>query len=207
VALLGRALRSGDIPEARRLQKELQTRERHDEARGLLVQHLSNRAEFSDAAAELDAIVDRAVRASVAADALRQTPAWAGKPDAGLSLLLALDGDPDTLAEVLSSMIHQAPDSELVRNLAAAFAPKDGVEVAEALDSLLGGRVTHWISTKPMSKLRSKTLMEIRERARTEPSIANEALIHGTVTLLLSAGVLEDAERTELTDALVHQTA
>jgi hypothetical protein len=110
---------------------------RLDEARGLLVRHLSSRAEFRDAAAELDAIVDRAVRASVAASALRQVPAWAAEPDASLSLLLALDGDPDTLAEVLSSMIQQAPDSELVRHLAAVFAPKQGVDLAGSVDALL----------------------------------------------------------------------
>lgn len=50
VALLGRALRTGDVLEARRLLALLQTPERRDEARGILVRHLSSQAEFRDAA-------------------------------------------------------------------------------------------------------------------------------------------------------------
>ena len=137
VALLSRALRMDEVLEARRLLGLVQTPERRDEARGMLVQHLAEKAEFRDAAAELDAIVDRARRASVAAQALERTVAFASESHAGLSLLLALDGDPDTLADVLTAMVQQTPDSELVRQLAVVFAPTAGVDLGEAVDALL----------------------------------------------------------------------
>lgn len=155
VALLGRELHRDEMLNARRLFGLVQTPERRDEARGLLVQHLSCKAKFRDAATELDAIVDRAVRASVAAAALRQAPAFAGEPHAGLSLLLALDGDPDTLADALTAMVQQAPDSELVRQIAAVFAPTAGVELGEAVDALLAHTaVADVTKPKPLAELR-----------------------------------------------------
>jgi hypothetical protein len=200
VALLGRALRAGEVLEARRLLALVQTPVRLDEARGLLVRHLSSRAEFRDAAAELDAIVDRAVRASVAASALRQVPAWAAEPDASLSLLLALDGDPDTLAEVLSSMIQQAPDSELVRHLAAVFAPKQGVDLAGSVDALLA----HPSVARNTKEAR---LSALRGRVGVDGSLAQRALILGTTALLEAEGLVDARERAEITAAILGQPA
>ena len=200
VALLGRALRCGEILEARRLLALLHTPERRDEARGLLVQHLSSRAEFRDGAAELDAIVDRAVRASVAANALRQAPAWAGEPDAGLSLLLALDGDPDTLAEVLTSMIQQAPDSELVRHLAAVFAPKQGVDLAESVDALFA-------HPSVADRVKPKQLAALRGRISADAALVHQALVHGTAALLEAEGLVDEDERAEIMAAILGQPA
>jgi hypothetical protein len=198
VALLGRALRTGEVLEARRLFALVQTPERRDEARGLLVQHLSSRAEFRDAAAELDAIVDRAVRASVAASALRQAPAWSAEPHAGLSLLLALDGDPDTLAEVLSSMIQQAPDSELVRHLAAVFAPTQGADLAKQLDAILAhASVAEHAIPKRLSALRG--------RIGADTKLVNRALVHGAVALLEADGVIDNEGRAQITSAILGQ--
>jgi Leucine-rich repeat (LRR) protein len=200
VALLGRALRAGEILEARRLFALVKTPERQDEARGLLVQHLSSRSEFRDAAAELDAIVDRAVRASVAASALRQSPPWAAEPDAGLSLLLALDGDPDTLAEVLSSMIQQAPDSELVRHLAAVFAPTQGVDLAKQLDALLA-------HPSVAERVKPKQLAALRRRIGADASLAHRTLAQGTAALLQAEGLVDDDERAEITATILGQQA
>jgi hypothetical protein len=197
VALLSRALRFGEIFEARRLLRdELQTPERRDEARGLLVQHLSNRAEFRDAAAELDAIIDRAVRASVAANALQRAPAWAGEPDAGLSLLLALDGYPDSLADVLSSMIHQAPDSEMVCQIAAVFAPSAGVDLAEVVDALLAQKAV-------VDVTKAKQLAELRRQAHTTHELTQEVLARGVSALLRARNMVDDAEAAEVTTALL----
>ena len=200
VALLGRALRSGGVLEARRLLALLQTPERRDEARGLLVLHLSSRAEFRDAAAELDAIVDRAVRASVAANALRQTPAMAGECNTGLSLLLAMDGDPDTLADVLAAMVQQVPDSELVRQIAEVFAPNAGVELGEAVDELLGHKAVAEV-TKP------KELAALRGRVRASGKFARAALVRGMAALLAAEGLVDGDEAAEVTAALLEDAA
>jgi Leucine-rich repeat (LRR) protein len=200
VALLGRALRAGEILEARRLFALVQTPERRDAARGLLVEHLSSRSEFRNAAAELDTIVDRAVRASVAASALRNAPAWAAEPDASLSLLLALDGDPDTLAELLSSMIQQAPDSELVRHLAAVFAPTQGVDLAKQLDALLA-------HPSVAERVKPKQLATLRWRIGADASLAHRILVHGTAALLEAEGLADDDERAEITAAILGQPA
>jgi Leucine-rich repeat (LRR) protein len=200
VALLSRALRMDEVLEARRLLGLVQTPERRDEARGMLVQHLAEKAEFRDAAAELDAIVDRARRASVAAQALERTAAFASESHAGLSLLLALDGDPDTLADVLTAMVQQAPDSELVRQLAVVFAPTAGVDLGEAVDALLAHESV-------IKRTKSKPLAGLRSQVRADRRLVYEALVHGTAALLATKGLVDSDEAAEVTAALLGESA
>ena len=196
LALLGRELQLGEVVKARHLLGEVKTPERRDEAGGMLVEHLAKRAEFRDAAAELDAIVDRARRASAAAEALSSAPAFAGERHAGLSLLLALDGDPDTLADVLAAMAQQAPDSELVRQIAAVFAPTAGVELGEAVDAMLAHQTV-------VDVTKAKQLAELRRQAHTTPEIKHQVLARGMSALLRARNMVDDAEAAEVTTVLL----
>lgn len=200
VALLSRALRMGEALEARRLLGLVQTPERRDEARGMLVQYLAEKAEFRDASAELDAIVDRARRASAAAQALERTAAFARESHAGLSLLLALDGDPDTLADVLTAMVQQAPESELVRQLAVVFAPTAGVDLGEAVDALMAHESV-------IQRTRPRQLAGLRSRVRADRQLANRVLIHGTAALLEEEGLVENEHTAELTAEMLGESA
>jgi len=196
LALLGRALRTGEIREARRLFGLMKTDVRLDEARGLLARHLAGLAQFRDAAKELDAIIDRARRASTAANALAETPAFAGDPHAGLSLLLALDGDPGTQADVLAAMVQQLPNSELVRHVAAVFAPTQGVDLGRAVDALLSHEAVT-ARTKP------KLLAGLRSRVSADRNFVHAVLVHGTAHLLVAEGLVDDDEAVEVTTDLL----
>ena len=196
LALLERALAKGQPLEARRLLGLMQTPERRDEARALLVRHLAGMAMFRDAAAELDAIVDRARQASAAAAALALAPAFAGEPQAGLSLLTALDGDPDTLADVLAAMVAQAPDSDLVRELATVFAPTSGMDLGAEVDALLAHEAV-CDSTRP------RELKALRGRVRADARLAREVLARGAAALLVAEGLVAGDDAAELAAALV----
>ena len=196
VALLGRALRLGDVVGARVVLAEVKTPERQDEGRALIAAALARREDFVGAAKELDAMVVEALRATAAEEVLTQTPRIAGDEHASLSLLLALDGQPARLAAVVASVVEQAPDSPLAAALAKAFAPLRSPGLSEAVDAVLADERVRRVSIPD-------DLEELRTRVAADPTLASRALTEATIGLLQREGVVSDKRIAALTAALL----
>ncbi len=196
VALLGRALRLGDVEDARRRLAQIGTPERRDEGRALIAATLAKRDEFVNAAAELDAMVVDALRALAAEHLLTQSPRIAGDEHASLSLLLALDGDPARLAAVVASVVEQAPESALAAALAKAFAPLQAPGLGEAVDALLDTGAVR-------DRTKKKALEALRARVAAEPTLSARVVIDGTVSLLLRESLVDEDEGREVSAALL----
>jgi Leucine-rich repeat (LRR) protein len=201
VALVGRALRVGELREARRLAEEIRTPARRDEARGQIARSLAVTEDFRGAGEELDRMVIEALRAAAAAELLTAAPAMAGDERAALSLLLALDGDPDRLAAVVARVVEQAPESPLAAAMARAFAPlaplgtPEPTELAAALDEVLAAAAVREV-TKP------RQLASLRARLAAEPALARRALREVAIELLRGEALIDHEEAIALRAAL-----
>jgi hypothetical protein len=120
-ALVARASRVADVHDARRWMGQIQSPEALDQCRAALAQALAARLP-AEAAAELDAIGDDALRTRVALT-LRAEPALLGTPAGLYALVLALQDEADALGEVLSNLVSAHPDSPLVAALVADLSP------------------------------------------------------------------------------------
>jgi hypothetical protein len=196
LALVGRALKLDALAEARRLVTEICTPDRRDEARAQIASLLASRADFRDAIGELDAMVGAALRATAAHELLDRWPAMAAVEAVALSLLLALDAEPERLAAVLAHVVGHAPESPLAAAIARTFTPTAALGAADAVDALLDAEPVR-------ERTKKKPLESLRARLRAEPAVLRRALVDGAAALLAREGLIDDDERAELVSAFV----
>jgi hypothetical protein len=97
-------------------------------------------------------------------------------------------------------MIQQAPDSELVRHLAAVFAPTQGADLAKQLDAILA-------HPSVAERVKPKQLAALRGRIGADAALGHRALVQGTAALLEAEGLVDEDERAEITAAILGQPA
>jgi hypothetical protein len=149
-ALVARASRVADVHDARRWMAQIQSPESLDQCRAALAQALSARLP-AEAAAELDAIGDDALRTRVALT-LRAEPALLGTPAGLYALVLALQDEADALGEVLSTLVSAHPDSPLVAALVADLSPPAAPAPASAADLVAVTSHDAWLDEVPRRK-------------------------------------------------------
>jgi Leucine-rich repeat (LRR) protein len=120
-ALVARASRVADVHDARRWMAQIQSPEALDQCRAALAQALAARLP-TEAAAELDAIGDDALRTRIALT-LRAEPTLLATPADLYALVLARQNQADAPGEVLSTLVSAHPDSPLVAALVADLSP------------------------------------------------------------------------------------
>jgi Leucine-rich repeat (LRR) protein len=120
-ALLTRDAKAGDLSAARRWLGQLVTDDAKDAARATLAEAFASRLP-EEAAKELDAIGDDAVRGRIAKK-LGKERALLATPAGLYALVLALQDDADALGDTLTALVEAHPGSALVAALAADLAP------------------------------------------------------------------------------------
>jgi hypothetical protein len=133
--LLARDAKRGDLAPARQWFSQLVTDDAKDTARAVLAAAFAARLP-EQAAAELDAIGDDALRARVART-LGTQPALLATPAGLYALVLAFQDDADALGDTLTALVEAHPDSALVAALAADLAPPAAGADSGALASRL----------------------------------------------------------------------
>jgi hypothetical protein len=122
LALLRRDVASSDPDLARRWFEQLATDEARDTARSVMAEAFAARLPV-EAATELDAIGDDALRQAVATR-LRYEPALLGTPAGLYAVVLALQDDPEALGDTLAALVAAHPESALVTALARDLMPE-----------------------------------------------------------------------------------
>jgi hypothetical protein len=136
-ALLARDVRRDELASARRRLKELVTEDAQDAARAMLAEAFAARLP-AEAASELDAIGNDALRARVART-LGAEPAMLAEPAGLYAVVLALQDDGAALGQTLATLVETCPESPLVAVLAREFAPPgpDPVAASDLLPEVL----------------------------------------------------------------------
>jgi len=123
LALVERAVSVGDVRQARARLDSIRTRAVRDQARVALARSLAA-SQPERVAEEIDDIEDPRVRGQLADELANDPQVTRDLPNLH-ALLMALQDDPDRLAELLNRIVRQHPDGQLARLVAEEFGDID----------------------------------------------------------------------------------